>query len=230
MPEVGFVLLQVNRTFAEYVDLVLPALGATLSMVGIVFPITAVVGLPLAVVLVNTGRNGLFPHKSVHQTLSVIINVGRSIPFLILMAAVIPLSRLIVGTSLGVQGAIVPLTLASIPSFTRLVESSLREVPRDVVEAGFASGGTRWQLIRKVQLPEALPGLVSNTTIGLINILDGTAIAGAVGAGGLGYLALSYGYNRFDGIMMLICVVILVVIAQGIQLSGDALTLKLRKD
>lgn len=230
MPELGFVLLQVDRGLEDYVDLVLPALGATLAMVGIVFPITALIGLPLAVVLINTGRNGLFPHQATHQVLSVIINVGRSIPFLILMAAVIPLSRWIVGTSLGVAGAIVPLTLASIPSFTRLVESSLREVPRDVIEAGYASGGTRWQLIRKVQLPEALPGLISNTTIGLINILDGTAIAGAVGAGGLGYLALSYGYNRFDGTMMLICVVILVILAQSIQLSGDALAHRLRKD
>lgn len=230
MIELSLVVLQVDRSFFDYVNLVLPALGATLAMVGIVFPITALIGLPLAVVLINTGRSGLFPHKSTHQVLSVVVNVGRSIPFLILMAAVIPLSRLIVGTSLGVAGAIVPLTLASIPSFTRLMESSLREVPRDVVEAGFASGGTRSQLIRKVQLPEALPGLVSNTTIGLINILDGTAIAGAVGAGGLGYLALSYGYNRFDGTMMLICVVILVVLAQGIQLSGDALAHKLRKD
>lgn len=230
MSGLGFVLMQVDRSFADYLDLVVPAVGATLSMVGIVFPITALIGLPLAVVLLNTGRNGLFPHKATHQVLSVIVNVGRSIPFLILMAAAIPLSRMIVGTSLGVAGAIVPLTLASIPTFTRLVESSLREVPRDVIEAGFAAGGTRWQLIRKVQLPEALPGLISNTTIGLINILDGTAIAGAVGAGGLGYLALSYGYNRFDGTMMLICVVILVVIAQGIQLSGDALAHSLRKD
>ncbi|MEA4944838.1 MAG: methionine ABC transporter permease [Propionicimonas sp.] len=230
MPEIGFPLLELDRSLADYVALVLPALGATLAMVGIVFPITLLFGLPLALVLANTGRHGLFPHKPTHQVLSVIVNVGRSIPFLILMAAVIPLSRLIVGTSLGVPGAIVPLTLACIPTFTRLVESSLREVPRDVIEAGFASGGTRWQLIRKVQLPEALPGLVSNTTIGLINIVDGTAIAGAVGAGGLGYLALSYGYNRFDGTMMLICVAILVVIAQTIQLSGDALAVRLRKD
>ncbi len=230
MLDVGLVLMQADRSVQDYVDLILPALGATLAMVGIVFPITAAIAVPLAFWLYNTGKNGLFPRKTTHQVLSVIVNVGRSIPFLILMAAVIPLSRLIVGTSLGVAGAIVPLTLASIPSFTRLVESSLREIPRDVVEAGFASGGTRWQLIRKVQFSEALPGLIGNTTIGLINILDGTAIAGAIGAGGLGYLALSYGYNRFDGLMMLLCVIVLVVLAQSIQIAGDYLAHKLRKD
>ena len=158
-----------------------------------------------------------------------IINILRSIPFLILMAAVIPFSRFIMGTALGVAGAIVPLSLAAIPLFARLIETSLREVQKPVLDAGLAASGTRWQVIFRVQLPEALPGIVGNVTIATVGIVEFTAVAGAVGAGGLGYLALSYGYSRFDGNMMLACVVVLVVIAQITQFSGDRLARALAK-
>ena len=218
-----------GRTWPEIFELLVPALWQTLQMVGIVFVISLVIGLPLAVIVHNTSPSGLFPRAAVHRTLSVIINILRSIPFLILMAAVIPFSRFIMGTALGVAGAIVPLSLASIPLFARLIETSLREVHTPLLDAGLAASGTRWQVIRRVQLPEALPGIVGNVTIATVGIVEFTAVAGAVGAGGLGYLALSYGYSRFDGNMMLACVVVLVVIAQITQFSGDRLSRALAK-
>ena len=218
-----------NRTWPEIAALLGPALVQTLQMVGIVFVISLCIGLPLAVIVHNTSPNGLFPRAAVHRTLSVIINILRSIPFLILMAAAIPLSRLIMGTALGVAGAIVPLSLASIPLFARLIETSLREVQPSLLDAGLAASGTRWQVIRRVQLPEALPGIVGNVTIATVGIVEFTAVAGAVGAGGIGYLALSYGYSRFDGNMMLTCVVVLVIIAQITQFSGDRLARALTK-
>ena len=151
-----------GRSWPEIFDLLLPALGQTLQMVVIVFVISLVIGLPLAVIVHNTSPHGLFPRTTLHRTLSVIINILRSIPFLILMASVIPLSRFIMGTALGVAGAIVPLSLASIPLFARLIETSLREVQKPVLDAGLAASGTRWQVIRRVQLPEALPGIGKN--------------------------------------------------------------------
>jgi D-methionine transport system permease protein len=218
-----------TRTWPEIFALLGPALVQTFQMVGIVFVISLVVGIPLAVIVHNTSPAGLFPRPTLHRVLSGIINVLRSVPFLILAAAAIPLSRLIMGTALGVAGAIVPLSLASIPLFARLVETALREVPPAVLNAGLASSGNRWQVIRRVQLPEALPGIVGTVTVATVGIVEFTAVAGAVGAGGLGYLALSYGYSRFDANMMLACVVVLVVIAQVIQFSGDRIARALAK-
>lgn len=218
-----------GRTWPEILDLLWPALLQTFQMVGIVFFISLVIGLPLAVIVHNTSPTGLFPRSAMHRTLSVIINILRSIPFLILMAAAIPLSRFVMGTALGVAGAIVPLSLASIPLFARLIETSLREVPVSVLDAGLAASGNKWQVIRRVQLPEALPGIVGNVTIATVGIVEFTAVAGAVGAGGIGYLALSYGYSRFDGNMMIACVVVLIIIAQVTQFSGDRLARALAK-
>jgi len=218
-----------TRTWPEILALLGPALIQTFQMVAIVFVISIVVGVPLAVIVHNTSPTGLFPRAGVHRTLSVIINILRSVPFLILAAASIPLSRLIMGTALGVAGAIVPLSLASIPLFARLIETALREVPVAVLDAGLAASGRRWQVVRRVQLPEALPGSVGNVTVGTVGIVEFTAVAGAVGAGGIGYLALSYGYSRFDGTMMIACVVILVVIAQVLQFTGDAVARALAK-
>jgi ABC-type methionine transport system permease subunit len=207
----------------EMWPLVGPALKQTLQMVGAVLIIALVVGTPLALALHNTSPRGLFPQAVVHNVLGAIVNVGRSIPFLILMAALIPVSRAIVGTTIGVEGAIVPLSLGAIPYYARLMEATLREVPPPVIEVGRASGGTRLQTMLKVQLPEAVPGLISNLTIAIVAVIEYTAIAGAIGAGGIGYLALSYGYNRFDGNVMLACVVILVAFVQVTQFAGDRL-------
>jgi len=208
----------------EMWPLVGPALSETLQMVGAVLGIALVVGTPLAVVLHNTAPTGLFPRRSVNLVLGWVVNLGRSLPFLILMAAIVPFTRFVAGTSIGVMGAIVPLSVGAIPFYARLVEATLREVPRDVLEVAQASGGSRWQTIRKVQMSEALPGIVSNLTIAVVGIVEYTAIAGAIGAGGIGYLALSYGYNRFDGNVMLATIVILVLFVQVVQFTGDWLS------
>lgn len=223
------VLPMASSTLPEILDLLGPATVQTFQMVGIVFVVSLLVGLPLAVVVHNTSPTGLFPRATIHRTLSATINVLRSIPFLILMAAVIPLSRFVMGTGLGVAGAIVPLSLASIPLFARLIETSLREVPVAVLDAGLAASGNRWQVIRHVQLPEALPGIVGNVTIATVGIVEFTTVAGAVGAGGIGYIALTYGYTRFDGNVMIACVLLLIVIAQVTQFSGDRLARSLAK-
>lgn len=200
-----------------------PALWETVQMVLAVLGISLLVGTPLAVVLHNTAPDGLFPHPGIHLPLGWIVNLGRSLPFLILMAAIVPFTRLVAGTSIGVAGAIVPLSVGAIPFYARLVEATLREVPREVLEVAEVSGGSRWQTIWKVQAPEALPGIVSNLTIAVVGIIEYTAIAGAIGAGGIGYLALSYGYNRFDGNVMLATIVLLVLFVQVVQFTGDRL-------
>jgi ABC-type methionine transport system permease subunit len=212
-----------NTPVNELWPLVWPAFVQTVEMVGAVLLIALALGTPLALLLHNTGPTGLYPHASVNHAVSVVVNVARSLPFLILMVALIPLSRAITGTTIGIGGAIVPLSIGAIPYYARLMEATLRDVPPSVIEVGRASGGSRLQTMLKVQLPEAVPGLISNLTVAIVNVIEYTAIAGAVGAGGIGYLALSYGYNRFDNTVMLACVVVLVVFVQVTQFAGDRL-------
>jgi D-methionine transport system permease protein len=200
---------------------VLPALGDTAAMVGIVMIIVVLLGTPLGVILHNTSPLGLFPRPAANGIISWIANLGRSLPFLVLLAAVIPFTQLVVGTNIGIQAAIVPMSLAGIPFFARLVESAIREVPSDITDVGRVSGGSMLQIIRSAQLSEALPGLIAGLTINIIAMIEYSAIAGAVGAGGIGYLAVNYGYERFDGNTMLACVVILILLAQSIQFLGD---------
>jgi ABC-type methionine transport system permease subunit len=217
----NFTALATSTPVNELWPLVWPAFLQTLQMVGAVLVIALAVGTPLALLLHNTSPKGLYPRPTVHNVASVIVNFARSLPFLILMAAMIPITRAVAGTSIGVAGAIVPLSIGAIPYYARLMEATLREVPPAMIEVGRAAGGSRLQTMLKVQLPEAVPGLISNLTIAIVNVIEYTAIAGAIGAGGIGYLALSYGYNRFDGNVMLACVVILVAFVQVTQFAGD---------
>ncbi len=210
-----------NSAWSDVPGLVLPALGQTALMVGIVMSIVVLVGLPLGVVLHNTSPAGLFPNRPVNVALSWITNLGRSLPFLVLMAAVIPFTRLLVGTTLGIQAAIVPMSLAGIAFFARLVENAVREVSPGNIDVGWVGGGSTVQIIRTIQLGEALPGLIAALTINLIAMIEYSAIAGAIGAGGLGYLAINYGYQRFDATIMLVCVVLLIASVQLIQFTGD---------
>jgi ABC-type methionine transport system permease subunit len=210
-----------NTPWNQVASLVVPALGQTLAMVGIVMVVVVVVGLPLGVVLHNTSPLGLFPNRTANTVLSVITNIGRSLPFLVLMAAVIPFTLFIVGTNIGIQAAIVPMSLAGIPFFSRIVENAIREIPKEITDVGIVSGGTRFQIVRSSQISEALPGLIAGLVINLIAMIEYSAIAGAVGAGGLGYLAINYGYQRFDATIMLSCVVILIALTQIIQFVGD---------
>jgi D-methionine transport system permease protein len=198
----------------------------TLRMLGMSALFTALIGLPLGVLLFLASRNQLLQNRFVYAVLSFIVNILRSVPFIILMILVIPVTKAIVGTSLGVKGSIPPLVIAAAPFFARLVETSLREVDRGVIEAAQAMGAGRWQIVRKVLLPEARPGLIAAITITVVNLVSYTAMSGVIGGGGLGDLAIRYGYQRFQVAVMIVTVLILIVLVQILQTIGDRLVLK----
>ena len=208
---------------AQIPALVLPALGETLIMVGIVMLIVVIVGVPLGAIIHNLARDGLFPNPGLHSALSWIVSVGRSLPFLILMVAIIPFTRLITGTNIGIAAAVVPMSVAGIAFFTRIVENSLRSVPPSLVKVAKASGGSSFQIIRTAQLGEAVPSLIGGLTINTIAMIEYSAIAGTIGAGGIGYVAITYGYQRFDNQVMLATIIILVALVAAVQVIGDAL-------
>ncbi|SFP47506.1 D-methionine transport system permease protein [Ectopseudomonas composti] len=201
----------------------------TLLMVGVSSLLALLAGIPLAVFLVTSSKGGIFEAPRLNQVLGAIVNLFRSIPFLILMVALIPFTRLIVGTTYGVWAAVVPLTIAATPFFARIAEVSLREVDHGLIEAAQAMGCRRWHIVWHVLLPEALPGIVGGFTITLVTMINSSAMAGAIGAGGLGDLAYRYGYQRFDSQVMITVIVALVVLVSLIQLSGDRLAKRLNK-
>ena len=205
------------------IALLLEALGDTLLMVGISGALATLFGLPLGVLLLVTGNGHIAENRPVNAVVGAIVNATRSTPFIILMVAIIPLTRLIVGTSIGTAAAIVPLTIAAIPFIARLFESALREVDPGVIQAVQAMGATRSQIILKVLLPEARPGLIAAVTVTLVSLTGYSAMAGAVGAGGLGDLGIRYGYQRFQPDVMLAVVAILIALVQLTQSAGDAL-------
>ena len=186
-----------------------------------------VIGLPLGVILIITRRDGIRQNLAVNQVLGVIVNIMRSIPFLILMIAIIPFTRFVMGKSYGSTATIVPLTMAAFPFISRMVESSLAEVDGGVIEAAQAMGATPMQIIRKVYIPEATPSLISGAAIVATNILGYSAMAGSVGGGGLGAIAINYGYYRFNAQVMVVCIAIMVVLVQAVQLVGTRLSVKL---
>lgn len=199
----------------------------TLLMVGVSSLLALLAGIPLAVFLVTSSKGGIFEAPRLNQVLGAIVNLFRSIPFLILMVALIPFTRLIVGTTYGVWAAVVPLTIAATPFFARIAEVSLREVDHGLIEAAQAMGCRRRHIVWHVLLPEALPGIVGGFTITLVTMINSSAMAGAIGAGGLGDLAYRYGYQRFDSQVMLTVIVALVVLVSLIQFSGDRLAKRL---
>ncbi len=211
--------LQPERLWTGFLD--------TLLMVGTSSLAALLLGLPLAVILVITDRDNLFARPLLNRLLGWLVNLFRSIPFLILMVALIPFTRLIVGTTYGVWAATVPLTLAATPFFARIAEVSLREVDRGLVEAAQAMGFHRWHIIWHVLLPEARPGIVSGFTITLVTMINASAMAGAIGAGGLGDLAYRYGYQRFDSQVMITVIVVLVALVTLLQFFGDRLSRRL---
>lgn len=210
-------------------DLLLTGTLDTLVMVGLSALIALLIGLPLAVILVSTSSQGIFPSTRINQPIGWVINITRSVPFLILMVALIPITRWIVGTSYGVWAAIVPLSLAATPFFARIAEVSLREVDHGLIEAAQAMGCNRKQIIWHVLLPEALPGIVAGFTVTLVTMINSSAIAGAIGAGGLGDVAYRYGYQRFDLQIMFAVIVVLVILVMLIQATGDQLARQLDK-
>ena len=207
----------------EHFHLLWPALLETLYMVFVSGGVSVAIGVPLGVLLFITRADRLMPMPKLHHGLSLFVNAARSIPFIILMVAIIPLTRLIAGTSIGTTAAIVPLTLGAIPFVARIVEASITEVPNGLVEAGKTMGASPYQIVSKILLPEAMPGLIHGITLTLVTLVGYSAMAGAIGGGGLGDLGIRYGYQRFDGPLMLATVVVLTVLVQLIQSTGDFL-------
>jgi D-methionine transport system permease protein len=211
------------------VPLIAGALGETLQMVAISALVAAVAGVPLGVLLTVTDRGGVWENLALNRTVGGVVNATRSTPFIILMVAIIPFTRLIVHTSIGTSAAIVPLSVAAIPFFGRLVQASLREVPESVVEAAHAMGASPLQIAVFVLLPEALPSIVAAFTVTFVSLIGYSAMAGAVGGGGLGDLGIRYGYERFEPAVMLATVAVLIVLVQLIQMLGDGVARRLSR-
>jgi D-methionine transport system permease protein len=205
----------------EVWPLLWPATRDTLYMTVVATAFTAVLGTLVGVLLILTERGGLMPAPPVNKALGFVVNVGRSLPFIILMIAIIPFTKLLVGTSIGNAAVIVPLTVGAIPFYARLVEIAVREVDPGVVSAALAMGASRREIVGKVLLREARPGLVSGLTVTVIALIGYTAMAGTIGGTGLGQLAITYGYERFEGKVMLASVVLLTAIVLVVQFAGD---------
>ena len=202
-------------------DLLWRATAETLEMVLASGLLAVAGGLPLAVLLVLTAPAGLYPLPLLSRVLGGVVDAVRAVPFIILLVLLIPFTRMVVGTALGTTAAIVPLSIAAIPYFARIAEVSLREVDAGLVDAVRAMGGTRWMVVWYVLLPESLPGLISGFTVTLVTLVGASAMAGAIGAGGLGDLAIRYGYQRFNTTVMLGVVAVLVVLVMLLQAAGS---------
>jgi D-methionine transport system permease protein len=208
-------------------DLLVRSLWETVLMTLASGIISLVAGLPLGLALVMTGKGGISENLPVNRVLGAVVNGFRSVPFIILLVALIPVTRFIVGSSIGTWAAIVPLSIAATPYYARIAEVSLREVDRGLIEAVRSMGGNRWTIVREVLLPEALPGIVAGFTVTLVTLIGASAMAGAIGAGGLGDLAIRYGYQRFETTVMVAVVVVLIVLVCAIQWFGDRLVERL---
>lgn len=198
----------------------------TLLMLAGSLVLTVAIGIPLGVLLFLSGKGRLAANPAVNAVLSFVVNVLRSLPFIILLIVMLPVTVLLVGTSLGVAGAIPPLVVGTAPFYARLVENALREVDHGVVEATQAMGGSTWQIVTRALLPEALPGIIAGATVAAIALVGYTAMAGVVGAGGLGDLAIRFGYQRFQTDVMIVTVVLLLFMVQILQMIGDWLVAK----
>ncbi|MDY4162152.1 MAG: methionine ABC transporter permease [Sutterella sp.] len=199
----------------------------TLIMVIISGGIGSAIGVPLGILLFVTDKKSFIPMPAFNAVLSTVINAVRSVPFIILLVAIIPFTRLIVGSSIGTAAAVVPLTLSVAPFISRIVETSLREVDKGLVEAAQSMGATNYQIVAKVLIPEAMPGIVSGLTIAIISLIGASAMAGAIGGGGLGDLGIRYGYQRFMPEVMWTVVIVLIFLVQSIQFSGDRIVRKI---
>lgn len=216
-----------SHFFAQYGALFAQGTQDTLAMTLVSTFFAYVIGIPVGVLLVVTAPDGLRPHRTINAVLGWVVNIGRSIPFVILMVAIIPFTRLVVGTSLGVPGAIVPLTVSAAPFVGRMVEQSLAEVDGGLVEAAQSFGANVWQIVTKVLLRESLPSLLRGASIAVITVFGYTAMAGVVGAGGIGDIAIRYGYQRYQGDVMVAAIILCVVLVQVFQMIGDLLARKL---
>jgi len=203
------------------------ALGETVYMVAVSMAIASALGIPLGVLLYTTDKGQILESPQLNKIIGTVVNAIRSIPFIILMVAIIPLTRLLVGSAIGTTAAMVPLVIASIPFIGRQVETSLKEVPYGLIEAALAMGATPMQIISRVLLPESMPGIVAQLTTVVISLVGESAMAGAIGGGGLGDLAIRYGYQRFRPEVMIATVVILIVLVQAVQFVGNTIAKRL---
>lgn len=204
-------------------SLLLTATWQTIYMVAIAGIVGFAIGIPLGVVLHITKKGGLLENPRFNQILGAVVNIGRSVPFLVLMVAIIPFTKMLVGTFIGTTAAIVPLTIGAIPFVARLIEGALIEVPSGLVEAALSMGATPMQIISKVLLPEAMPTILNSVTITLVTLVSYSAMAGTVGGGGLGDVAIRYGFHRYDATIMTVTVIMLIILVQIIQSIGDRL-------
>lgn len=207
----------------RFQELLLNATGETLYMVLLAALFTVAIGLPVGVLLFLTRPKGILPNSAISLLLNTLVNTGRALPFVVLLIALIPFTRLLVGTTLGSTAAIVPITLGAFPFFARIVENALDEVDRGRIEAVVSMGGTLWHIVSRVLLPEALPALVAGVTLTIVMLIGFSAMAGVVGGGGLGDLAIRYGYQRFDNQIMAATIVVLLALVMLIQKLGDRL-------
>ena len=201
--------------------LMLDAFWETAAMVGAAAGIAVLLGLPLAVLLLVTAPGGLAARPLAHRPVALLVNAVRSVPFIILMVAIVPFTRLVAGSSIGTAAAVVPLSIAATAFIARLFETALREVDRGLIEAAQAMGASRWQIVCKVLVPEAAPGLIAAVTVTLVSLVGFSAMAGAVGGGGLGDLGIRFGYQRFMPEVMAVVVGVLILVVQGLQVLGD---------
>ena len=214
---------------AGMVDLLTKALGETVYMVAVSMIIATALGVPLGVLLQTTKKGGILEAPALNKAVGGVVNAVRSIPFIILMVAIIPFTRLVVGSAIGTTAAMVPLVIAAIPFIGRQVETSLTEVPYGLVEAALSMGATPVQIIRRVLLPEAMPSIIQQLTTVVISLVGESAMAGAIGGGGLGDLDIRYGYQRFRPDVMIATVIILIVLVQLVQFLGNLLAKRLNK-
>lgn len=210
-------------------DLVIPSLIETVYMVFFSTVFSLILGFPLGILMVVTERGNIWPKPKLNQILNSVINVLRSFPFLILMIVIYPLSTLIVGKSIGTTATIVPLSVAAAPFVARIIETSIKEVDKGVIELSLSMGATIPQIITKVLIPEAMPSIVLGITLTIINIIGYSAMAGSIGGGGLGDLAIRYGYYRFDTEVLIVSVIVIIIMVQSIQYFGNTLSAKINK-
>ena len=213
----------------DMIPLLTKALGETVYMVAVSMAIASALGIPLGVLLYATDKGQILESPNLNKIIGTVVNAIRSIPFIILMVAIIPLTRLLVGSAIGTTAAMVPLVIASIPFIGRQVETSLKEVPYGLIEAALSMGATPMQIISRVLLPESMPSIVAQLTTVVISLVGESAMAGAIGGGGLGDLAIRYGYQRFRPEVMIATVIILIVLVQAVQFVGNTIAKRLDK-
>lgn len=216
-----------GMSWDRFQSLLLNATGETLYMVALAALFTLLIGLLVGVLLFITRADGIWPQRAIAQPLNLLVNIGRALPFIILLIALIPFTRLLIGTTLGSTAAVVPITLGAFPFFARIVENALAEVDRGRIEAVIAMGGTQWHLVSRVLLPEALPALIGGITLTLVMLIGFSAMAGVIGGGGLGDLAIRYGYQRFNNTMMIATVLVLLLLVWAVQKLGDCVVHRL---